>query len=1025
MANRYVVASGIWHSTSTWSDTSGGPAGASIPTSDDVVYLSSFPGTYTVNLTADAECIGIQFFRGRLNLNGYTLSLVGNTFNGGYLFSSDSTSSPIIDLSNSKLRLLGSNDNTVSQLIFGSNGPTNGTIVSTNSTVEVTIPGTTSSSSFFGVGSNTIDNLLFLMGRGSNRNNILTLFGSGTFNSLNIISVDNGISTVILNSSINVRRLISEGYSEGNKLTLRSNDSSQKTISFLGSNQIINLSRMQINNINYSGSGKYYVGSTSVNGGGNSNAIFDNAPKVDTLTDPFNGTTINTSRWTASGAYLSQSGGQLLFTATSNGQSSNLVSREQFLGEGSYVKFKVNISTGLMYAYFSNSNLQYSISSRVNIPSIYLILDQAEGTLHIDGKTNYTSTSFSNTYSYYRIRESFGTIYLDGSSDGNIYTNIKSAVASNYGVDTKQLIARPNFLFTSGGPGVIAIDDFNIDQEPAADFTQSVVSGFSPLSVNFLDQSNFNPTSWSWNFGDSTTSTLQNPSKTYSTPGTYTVSLTSSNSSYTRSVTKTGLITVSPNIYTRAISGTILFGGDVNRKINAFRGIEGTLLFGGSARAVVIKDTESIEEKRYLYKIYEPDGTYIEVWNDVISEPTFSQEINELGSTMSLELARNSDSVGTTTEQLMTESGIGITTESSLPIVGSIESKNQVGPGSSVVHNNRVDVLAYYGSNEPLLTEMGDEITTENDETILATLGSPNGRRIFTGFISGINSRYGNSETTLVQLSSYGWDLDQYNITNSSDETTVTFNSTEPSQIARTALDKFITDSAGFGTYTMRTETSIPNTGSVVSYTYRNNTYSDVLKKVVELMPSNWYFYVGLGDNTVYYAQRTAQPKHTFLLGKHLTALDLASSILDVTNDVVYTGGGEPPLYRRYTETPAPFTRRSLEKFSDSRVTVVSSAEIISTGAIEEKNQVQYRSTIEVLTKQYDIESINVGDTVGFRNFGNYVDELTMQIVGLTYSPDVIQLQLDTKPPTINKRLEDLRKNLLTTDNTNIPNEPA
>ncbi|MCS6819225.1 MAG: PKD domain-containing protein [Chitinophagales bacterium] len=48
-------------------------------------------------------------------------------------------------------------------------------------------------------------------------------------------------------------------------------------------------------------------------------------------------------------------------------------------------------------------------------------------------------------------------------------------------------------------------------------------------TVNFLDYSFVTPgyttQSWSWNFGDGSTSTLKNPTKTYSRPGTYTVCL--------------------------------------------------------------------------------------------------------------------------------------------------------------------------------------------------------------------------------------------------------------------------------------------------------------------------------------------------------------------------------------------------------------------------------------------------------------------------------------------------------------------
>lgn len=60
---------------------------------------------------------------------------------------------------------------------------------------------------------------------------------------------------------------------------------------------------------------------------------------------------------------------------------------------------------------------------------------------------------------------------------------------------------------------------------PVAKFT------FDPnlLTVNFLDKSENSPTSWSWNFGDSTTSTSQNPVKIYAASGKYTVQLTATN----------------------------------------------------------------------------------------------------------------------------------------------------------------------------------------------------------------------------------------------------------------------------------------------------------------------------------------------------------------------------------------------------------------------------------------------------------------------------------------------------------------
>jgi gliding motility-associated-like protein len=77
-----------------------------------------------------------------------------------------------------------------------------------------------------------------------------------------------------------------------------------------------------------------------------------------------------------------------------------------------------------------------------------------------------------------------------------------------------------------------------------AEFTSNIVGGCSPILVNFTDQSTGTPSSWLWNLGNGTSSTLQNPSTTYITPGTYTVTLTVSNGSSSNTQTSTNYITV-------------------------------------------------------------------------------------------------------------------------------------------------------------------------------------------------------------------------------------------------------------------------------------------------------------------------------------------------------------------------------------------------------------------------------------------------------------------------------------------------
>ncbi len=79
---------------------------------------------------------------------------------------------------------------------------------------------------------------------------------------------------------------------------------------------------------------------------------------------------------------------------------------------------------------------------------------------------------------------------------------------------------------------------------PEADFTADPRSGPAPLTVSFTDLSTGNPTSWSWDFGDTRTSTTRNPTHVYDNEGQYTVSLTVSNANGEDTEVKTGYITV-------------------------------------------------------------------------------------------------------------------------------------------------------------------------------------------------------------------------------------------------------------------------------------------------------------------------------------------------------------------------------------------------------------------------------------------------------------------------------------------------
>lgn len=85
-----------------------------------------------------------------------------------------------------------------------------------------------------------------------------------------------------------------------------------------------------------------------------------------------------------------------------------------------------------------------------------------------------------------------------------------------------------------------------IPQAPVANFAANRTAVCPGNTVTFTDQSSNIPTSWSWTFAGGTpaTSNAQNPTVTYNTAGTYTVTLVATNSLGNDTETKTAYITV-------------------------------------------------------------------------------------------------------------------------------------------------------------------------------------------------------------------------------------------------------------------------------------------------------------------------------------------------------------------------------------------------------------------------------------------------------------------------------------------------
>ncbi len=143
-------------------------------------------------------------------------------------------------------------------------------------------------------------------------------------------------------------------------------------------------------------------------------------------------------------------------------------------------------------------------------------------------------------------RTSFTDLVSYDESGFSPYYSQRTVDLSNYAGQTVYLA----FVMTNDGGDNWYIDDVEIDgtvatEAPVADFSVSSEDACQGVALEFTDESENYPSSWSWNFGDgSDLETVQNPTHIYNQPGVYTVTLSVQNALGSDEMVKTDYITV-------------------------------------------------------------------------------------------------------------------------------------------------------------------------------------------------------------------------------------------------------------------------------------------------------------------------------------------------------------------------------------------------------------------------------------------------------------------------------------------------
>lgn len=271
-------------------------------------------------------------------------------------------------------------------------------------------------------------------------------------------------------------------------------------------------------------------------------------------------------------------------------------------------------------------------------------------------------------------------------------------------------------------------------------------------------------------------------------------------------------------------------------------------------------------------------------------------------------------------------------------------------------------------------------------------------------------------------------------------------NSVDPS----TALKMVIDDLNRQGCMITYDDTTIEMTGTIVSYDFNTLTGYEAWQACLKLAPANWITFIDMATLQVHLHPRDSATTYRLQMGRDVYLMQPFKRLENIINTVYFTGGPDPlnstqNLFKKFYDQASidAFGMRAI-KYTDSRVTKESTMQIIANALIRGHNAPQIQAEIDIIDGDIDIEVIRPGDLINVRGvtlepsnnvLGAFIlgqsylgfdiatiESMWLPIARLSYKGDTLRVVLDSSPNDVNKRVEDIARNL---ESQQVLNNPS
>lgn len=257
--------------------------------------------------------------------------------------------------------------------------------------------------------------------------------------------------------------------------------------------------------------------------------------------------------------------------------------------------------------------------------------------------------------------------------------------------------------------------------------------------------------------------------------------------------------------------------------------------------------------------------------------------------------------------------------------------------------------------------------------------------------------------------------------------TTGTYTDEDPSTgILEAIMDDYIARGGIIG----YNDDTIDATGLSVSYEFNTNTTYEGIQAMQTIAPSNFYFFVDLGTNLLYFKEVSSTPDIILTKGKHFDQITIIATIENMINQAFFTGGtpdgDTDSIYSFFSDAQSMglFGPR-MERLSDTGVLDDPTALVVAENDVAEKKDEAFQTTVTIVDKTMDITRFKPGQLIGFNGFGSFVDGLTATIVRIDYKPEEVTLTLGTLPMRLNPTFQEVTRSLIGLETLNNPATPS